>query len=64
MAQIKEMREEALDLLKKAESARDKVSILKEIREQIKLMADIMLKSIELNAQKKQDEIVVHLVWD
>ena len=31
MAQIKEIREEALDLLKKAESAKDKVSILKEI---------------------------------
>ena len=53
MAQIKEIREEALDLLKKAESARDKVSILKEIREQIKLMADIMLKSIRAERTEK-----------
>ena len=64
MNQIRDMRKTALELLHEAETTRDKTALLKEIREQIKLMADIMLKSIELDAQKKQDEIVVHLHWD
>ena len=68
MNQIKDMRETALSMLNEAGdeelSARDKIAVLKEIREQIKLMADIMLKSLELDTQKKQDQIVVRLHWD
>lgn len=62
--QIQELRDQALVMLEEAESVRDKTALLKEIREQIKLLADIMLKKIELDRDSKADVITVNLTWD
>ena len=38
--------------------------LLREMREQLKFIAEVAIKIAEIDAQKKQEQIIVHLVWD